>query len=447
MAKDIYDEWREWQAKRDEDAIRAGKYQSAAADKLRDDLLYEAVTPGNSNLTGKVSSGIGKATAYKGDAVWNGVRDIINGPTTTPDPPDYYGGGGGTQTTSTTAEWDPQLPSFSYEDAPEFVSRYQGLIDEYLNGVLNRPAFSYNYEDDPLYQQYAKSYGDAGRRAMQDTLAQISARTGGLASSYAGSASQQAYNQYMARLADKVPELQQLAYQMYQDEDARARSNLSLLQGMDATDYGRYTDRLGQWNTDRSFAYGVYGDERDNALQMAQLAASMGDYRGLKALGIDTSVAEAKARGSGSSTSKSNALNRYLTYLGMGGDPSSFDPALLEATGLTPEELSAYASYYADQAAGGYSGIDTDEALKILASGDETAINSPKLRGWYEDYLGVDPGDATAEPEITNATSGNMVFIPGLHFVDYDTLYQLVEAGYVDAEYSNNGKNITFKKA
>ena len=358
MAKDIYDEWREWQAQRDaqkaadEDAIRAGKYQGAAADMLRDDLLYEAATPGTSNLTGKVSSGVGKATADKGDAVWNGVRDLVNN---TPDLPDttpvYYGGGGGTQTT-TAAAWDPQLPSFSYENAPEYVSRYQGLIDEYLGRVLNPQAFSYNYETDPLYQQYAKSYGDAGRRAMQDTLAQISARTGGIASSYAGSASQQAYNTYMARLADKVPELQQLAYSMYNDELDRDAQRLSALRGLEGDDYGRYADRLGQYNTDRSFAYGVYGDERDNALSLAQLAASMGDYRGLKALGIDTNTAEAKARGGGgggSSTSKSDARSRYEAYLKMGGSLDNLDPELLEATGLTPAELLAYASYYANQ--------------------------------------------------------------------------------------------------
>ena len=42
-------------------------------------------------------------------------------------------------------------------------------------------------------------------------LGQVAARTGGLASSYAGSAAQQTYDGYMSALADKVPELRQLA--------------------------------------------------------------------------------------------------------------------------------------------------------------------------------------------------------------------------------------------
>ena len=89
---------------------------------------------------------------------------------------------------------------------------------------------------------------------MQDTLAQVSARTGGLASSYAESAAQQTYNNYMAQLADKVPELYQLAYSMYMDELGQDRADLSMLQGLDDTAYGR-------WSDDRNFGYNAYRDQ------------------------------------------------------------------------------------------------------------------------------------------------------------------------------------------
>jgi hypothetical protein len=88
---------------------------------------------------------------------------------------------------------------------------------------------------------------------MQDTLAQVSARTGGLASSYAQSAAQQTYNNYMAALADKVPELQQLAYSMYMDDIAMDRADQDMLMGLDDRDYGR-------WSDDRNFNYGAYRD-------------------------------------------------------------------------------------------------------------------------------------------------------------------------------------------
>ena len=158
--------------------------------------------------------------------------------------------------------------TFSYEKAPSYTSKYQSQIDALANQLLSRPAFSYDPEKDSTYQQYKTSYTRQGQRAMTDTLGQVSARTGGLASSYAQSAGQQTYDNYMAALADKIPELKQLAYEMYLDEGDTLRSNLSMLQGLDNTDYGRYADQLSQYNTDRNFAYGMYQDDRNYNYQL-----------------------------------------------------------------------------------------------------------------------------------------------------------------------------------
>lgn len=134
-----------------------------------------------------------------------------------------------------------------------YISRWQSQIDALTGAILGRDPFSYDKNKDPLYQQYKESYTRGGQRGMQDTLAQVSARTGGLASSYAQSAAQQTYNNYMAALADKVPELQQLAYSMYMDDIAMDRADLDMLMGLDTTDYGR-------WSDDRNFNYGAYRD-------------------------------------------------------------------------------------------------------------------------------------------------------------------------------------------
>ena len=142
---------------------------------------------------------------------------------------------------------------FSYDNAGAYVSRWQSQIDALTGAILGRDPFSYDKNKDPLYQQYAESYTRGGQRGMQDTLAQVSARTGGLASSYAQSAAQQTYNNYMAALADKVPELQQLAYSMYMDDIAMDRADLDMLMGLDNTDYGR-------WSDNRNFNYGAYRD-------------------------------------------------------------------------------------------------------------------------------------------------------------------------------------------
>lgn len=215
--------------------------------------------------------------------------------------------------------------NFSYDQAPSYNSQYQSQIDALTQAILNRDPFQYNYLEDPNYQQYQESYTREGQRAMQDTLGQVSARTGGLASSYATAASQQTYDNYMAALADKIPELRQLAYSMYVDEGNQMRSNLDMLLALEQGDYAKYQDLLGQYNTDRSFHYGVYrddlGDQRYNqewnyqvgrdtisdqryqdetawnreqyqsetdyarALEKAQTLAAAGDFSGYKALG------------------------------------------------------------------------------------------------------------------------------------------------------------------
>lgn len=160
----------------------------------------------------------------------------------------------GLPTTQTTG-------SFVYDKAPTYSDQYSERIDAMLNKLLNRDAFSYDYTQDPLYEQYQKQYTREGERAMQDTLGQVSARTGGLASSWAQTAAQQQQNHYASQAADKIPELYQLAYQMYLNDIDQQVTDLGLLQNMSDTQYNRYRDTMSDWQNDRNFAYGVYRDD------------------------------------------------------------------------------------------------------------------------------------------------------------------------------------------
>ena len=175
--------------------------------------------------------------------------------------------------------------------------------------------------NDPLYGYYENAYERNGQRAMKDTLGQVAARTGGMASSWAGSQAQQSYNDYMAGLNDIVPELYQLAYSMWQDDEDYQRKNLEMLQSLEQGDYNKFLNELGQWNTDRSFDYGVYRDQISdqryadetaynrsqnafsNLMALAQLGGSYGDYSGLGNLGITPNlqnIADYTAAGSAS---------------------------------------------------------------------------------------------------------------------------------------------------
>lgn len=132
-------------------------------------------------------------------------------------------------------------------------------IDELLNQILTREDFSYDLYSDPLYKQYSDIYQREGDRAMRDTLAEVAAGAGGM-NSYAITAAQQAANYYNSQLGDKIPELAQLAYDMYlKDKDSEIQ-NLGILQDMDETQYNRYLNTMNNWSNDRSFAYGMVQD-------------------------------------------------------------------------------------------------------------------------------------------------------------------------------------------
>lgn len=227
------------------------------------------------------------------------------------------------------------LGDFSSDNILPYEDKYSAQTGDLLGKIMNREPFSYDPANDPLYQQYADSYTRMGKQAMEDTLAQISARTGGLASSYAGTASQQTYDGYMAALADKVPELRQLAYQMYMDEGNTMRQDLNLLQQLEAIAYDRYRDQVGdaQWQqnynrgvfeADRNFNYGVRRDEVADERWQTEYDDRRTD------------------------AAKSDAQARISAYLAAYGSVAELDPKLVSASGYTQAELAALEKYYAD---------------------------------------------------------------------------------------------------
>ena len=151
-----------------------------------------------------------------------------------------------------------------------YNSKYQASIDSTLNNILNKKDFKYDMNNDALYNQYKDYYTQAGKTAMQDTIGQATALTGGYGSSYAQTAGQQQYNAYMQQLAQIVPQLEERAYNRYRDSIADNYNTLSMLQSLDDSSYGRYRDTVGDWreyqtaldqfNTDRNFAYGYDRD-------------------------------------------------------------------------------------------------------------------------------------------------------------------------------------------
>lgn len=131
----------------------------------------------------------------------------------------------------------------------DYASRYQTQIDNALNAIQNRKAFQYNMSEDPLYRQYAAMYQKQGQQAMKDTMGQAAALTGGYGSSYASTAGNQAYQQYLGQMNDRAAELAALARQQYDQEGSDMRSSLAALQAAESQDRQNYeSDRADYYN-------------------------------------------------------------------------------------------------------------------------------------------------------------------------------------------------------
>ena len=300
---------------------------------------------------------------------------------------------------------------FSYEAAPTYTSRYQSQIDDLTRQILNREAFGYDPEKDPTYQQYKESYTRNGERAMQDTLGQVSARTGGLASSYAGSAAQQTYDNYMGALADKIPELKQLAYSMYQDEGNTQRANLEMLVALEQGDYAKYADLLAQYNTDRSFDYGVHRDNISDERYNNEWNYSVGrDQIADKRYEDETAYNR--------ETYKDETAYNRETYK----DETEYNRALAKAQTLA--------------AGGDFSGY------KALGYTDQE-IAGLKSAYWMKNQGGS--GDSGSDAQIGNRHGDSWIYIPGHGRFTYDEVENYVNSGKVIETYDSATNTYTYK--
>ena len=159
------------------------------------------------------------------------------------------------QANAALQEWMNQKPG-AYE------SQWQAMIDEYMNKIMNREEFSYNFNEDALYQQYKDIYTQQGLMAMMDTMGQAAAMTGGYGNTYAQTVGQQAYNQQLNQLNNILPELYQMAFDRYAYEGEQMMNEYGMLLDRENTDYNRYQNNLDNWYTQLQYLTDRYDTER-----------------------------------------------------------------------------------------------------------------------------------------------------------------------------------------
>lgn len=158
---------------------------------------------------------------------------------------------------------------------------YGDALKQAMDRIVNREKFSYDLNGDALYRQYKDQYINQGRLAMQDTIGQASAMTGGYGNSYASTVGNQAYQGYLQSLNNVVPELYQLAIDKYNREGDELYNQYSMYNNAYNTEYGQYRDSVSDWYTESdrltdafnnaySIDYGQYSDNYERAFSQYQ---------------------------------------------------------------------------------------------------------------------------------------------------------------------------------
>ena len=291
----------------------------------------------------------------------------------------YSGGGDGSQYIPTGNNYTQELNQLKAQLEAAAAQKPQYSGDKYDTSSIIDQLTGMDYADWTKSDQYkalADRYGAQGQMSMQDVLGQISSRTGGLASSYATTAAQQQYNNYMAQL-------EEIARQMYSGDRSDLIENLGVMNDANSVGYNRYLNELGQYNTDYSNLYNQYrdliGDSQWNQnFQYQQNRDSISDKR------YDQEYADSRSdyADSQTATSKADAQNRINAYLAAYGAVADLDPSLVSASGYTQSELNTLARYYAEQKA-------MEQAAAAKKARSSSGSKSGSKSSGSQDYSGL----------------------------------------------------------
>ena len=208
-------------------------------------LLYSgnANTSGGNTNTGTGTVGT-NSSGNTGSSVGTNTGGATNGGNT----------GTGTNSSYTTSGYSQEvidafnlLNQFSANRPGNYTPVWQDEADAYLTQYQNRDAFSYDFNADPLYNQYKDQYIQQGRMAMMDTMGQASAMTGGYGNTYAQTVGQQAYNQQLGQLNEIMPDLYGMAYDRYNQEGQDLLNMYDIYMGKEQNERQMYQDSVDNW--------------------------------------------------------------------------------------------------------------------------------------------------------------------------------------------------------
>ncbi len=234
-----------------------------------------------------------------------------------------------------------------------YQSAYRNEIQNTLNGLLNPKPYQYDVNADGLYQQIKDNYIKQGRQAMMDAQGQSALLTGGYGNSYGATAGNQAYQEYLTKLTDRIPALAQMDYSRYQDAENSKRKNLSTLLGMDDTDYARYLQDVSGYDAALESAYKKYrqslaGSGR-RGLTLEQFRSLTGDMRAMNGTNGEQSMSDyiAGLREAGiidqiDAAGLTQAMQSYASGAAGVNAPSAYDRLMEVASNVAGVQTAGY---------------------------------------------------------------------------------------------------------
>lgn len=237
------------------DGIYGSKTQATVRDyQSKNGLSVDGIA--GDQTWGKLNSTGTAGTAAGSEAGAAAAGTSAQTPAATPDYSSWY------KPSQSVTDYKTALDTAQDNKSGDYSSQYQAQMDALYQKIMNRQPFSYDFSADPLYEQYRKQYTTQGKQAMQDTVGQGAALTGGYDSTYAQSAGQQQYNAYLQKLNDVIPDLYTDAYNRYEQQGTDLQNLYSLASNQEGTDYSRYRDKVTDYNQELSNAQNLYNNER-----------------------------------------------------------------------------------------------------------------------------------------------------------------------------------------
>ena len=273
-----------------------------------------------------------------------------------------------------------------------------------------------NFKAGNAYKGLQRDYQQGGQMAMKDTLGQVAARTGGMASSYATSAANQSYNNYMQGLEDA-------ARSLFNEEYSRAKDKYNTARDEYSTAYGEYRDAVGDERYKTEWDYKVGRDQKadNDALkedEMDMLTSdayygNVGTYEEYVNKHPNTMISEADfnsivgaASGKRTDDNRTTVDSEFETMFGAkdfkwgdwnkDGDVNDADAAYAPDFSKSSYGEDYWKQFSAD-AQQGYADAGTkaaqDEVIEILEAGGEPPIDLLIKAGWLEEITPANEGE------------------------------------------------------